>query len=112
LRSTVTLPFIPGCTTQWYVYVPCFFIFTENGAGRPRRPGCPTVRPTSSCACRSWRARRASGAGRRAITSPTWWSTACCTPRGLDHEDDEAARRMEARETEVLARFGIADPYR
>lgn len=32
--------------------------------------------------------------------------------QGLDHEDDEQARAMQARETEVLARFRIADPYR
>lgn len=32
--------------------------------------------------------------------------------QGLDHEDDDEAREMEARETAVLARFRIADPYR
>lgn len=32
--------------------------------------------------------------------------------QGLDHEDDDEAREMEARETTVLARFRIADPYR
>lgn len=32
--------------------------------------------------------------------------------QGLDHEDDDEARAMEARETEVLRRFRIADPYR
>lgn len=30
---------------------------------------------------------------------------------GLDHQDDEEAGRMEAQETSILARFGIADPY-
>jgi len=30
---------------------------------------------------------------------------------GLDHERDEAAERMEALETKVLGRLGIADPY-
>ena len=32
--------------------------------------------------------------------------------QGMDHEDDAQAREMEARETEVLRRFRIADPYR
>ncbi|MCX8086331.1 MAG: rRNA maturation RNase YbeY [Rhodocyclaceae bacterium] len=33
--------------------------------------------------------------------------------QGYDHETgDEDAARMEAREREILARFGIADPYR
>ena len=31
---------------------------------------------------------------------------------GHDHEDDREAARMERRERRVLARFGIADPYR
>ena len=31
---------------------------------------------------------------------------------GHDHEHDDEAQRMEAREAEVLARFRIADPYR
>jgi probable rRNA maturation factor len=31
---------------------------------------------------------------------------------GYDHEDDDAASDMEARETRALARLGIADPYR
>ena len=30
---------------------------------------------------------------------------------GLDHMDEEEARRMEAREVAILARMGIADPY-
>lgn len=32
--------------------------------------------------------------------------------QGYDHEDDEEARCMEARETEILAGLGVADPYR
>lgn len=32
--------------------------------------------------------------------------------QGHDHEDDAEARVMEARETELLARLGFADPYR
>ncbi len=32
--------------------------------------------------------------------------------QGHDHEDDDQARRMEALETEILLRLGIADPYR
>jgi probable rRNA maturation factor len=32
--------------------------------------------------------------------------------QGMDHENDDEAREMEARETEVLRRFRIADPYR
>lgn len=32
--------------------------------------------------------------------------------QGLDHENDADAAEMEARETAVLRRFGIADPYR
>ena len=32
--------------------------------------------------------------------------------QGMDHEDDAEAREMEARETVILARFRIADPYR
>lgn len=31
---------------------------------------------------------------------------------GHDHEDDEDARIMEAREVEILARLGYQDPYR
>jgi len=31
--------------------------------------------------------------------------------QGHDHELDREARRMEARETAILAMFGIADPY-
>ena len=31
---------------------------------------------------------------------------------GYDHDDDDAAADMEARETRALARLGIADPYR
>ncbi len=32
--------------------------------------------------------------------------------QGHDHEDDAEAREMEAIETAVLARLGVADPYR
>lgn len=32
--------------------------------------------------------------------------------QGFDHEEDEAALRMERRERAILARLGIADPYR
>jgi probable rRNA maturation factor len=32
--------------------------------------------------------------------------------QGMDHEDEDEAREMETRETEVLRRFRIADPYR
>jgi probable rRNA maturation factor len=32
--------------------------------------------------------------------------------RGFDHLNDADAARMEARETEILARLGVADPYR
>jgi probable rRNA maturation factor len=31
---------------------------------------------------------------------------------GYDHEQDDAARRMERREVAVLKRFGITNPYR
>lgn len=31
--------------------------------------------------------------------------------QGHDHEDDTEARAMESRETRLLRRFGIADPY-
>jgi len=31
--------------------------------------------------------------------------------QGHDHEDDADARRMETRETAILRRFGIEDPY-
>jgi len=31
---------------------------------------------------------------------------------GMDHEDDAQARAMESRETEILRRFRIDDPYR
>jgi probable rRNA maturation factor len=31
---------------------------------------------------------------------------------GHDHEAEEEAERMERLETEVLARLGVADPYR
>ena len=31
---------------------------------------------------------------------------------GYDHEEDQAAETMEARETELLAGLGITDPYR
>lgn len=31
--------------------------------------------------------------------------------QGHDHEDDGEARRMEAAESTILARFGIGDPY-
>jgi probable rRNA maturation factor len=31
---------------------------------------------------------------------------------GWDHEEDAAAERMEALETEILAGLGVADPYR
>ena len=31
---------------------------------------------------------------------------------GYEHDDDNAASDMEARETRALARLGIADPYR
>ena len=30
---------------------------------------------------------------------------------GHDHLEDDEAERMEALETEILARLGIADPY-
>jgi probable rRNA maturation factor len=30
---------------------------------------------------------------------------------GYDHEDDAEAEAMEAREREILARIGVADPY-
>ena len=32
--------------------------------------------------------------------------------QGMDHLTAEDAQRMERRETQILARFGIADPYR
>ncbi|MET0351934.1 MAG: rRNA maturation RNase YbeY [Rhizobacter sp.] len=32
--------------------------------------------------------------------------------QGFDHEEDDEATAMEARETEVLAGLGFADPYR
>jgi probable rRNA maturation factor len=32
--------------------------------------------------------------------------------QGMDHEDEDEAREMEALETAVLRRFRIADPYR
>jgi len=32
--------------------------------------------------------------------------------QGWDHEEDEQAEKMEAVETQLLARFGIPDPYR
>jgi probable rRNA maturation factor len=31
---------------------------------------------------------------------------------GFDHERDDEAQRMEAMETRILARLGVADPYR
>lgn len=31
---------------------------------------------------------------------------------GYDHEDDDQAEKMERRETEILARVGVPDPYR
>ena len=31
--------------------------------------------------------------------------------QGFDHEDDAEAAVMEARETEILRRLGLADPY-
>jgi probable rRNA maturation factor len=30
---------------------------------------------------------------------------------GMDHENDDEAHAMEARETAILARLGFADPY-
>lgn len=35
----------------------------------------------------------------------------CLHLLGFDHESDDEAERMEALETELLARFGIPDPY-
>ncbi len=35
----------------------------------------------------------------------------CLHAQGYDHLDDADASRMEARETAILAQFGIADPY-
>jgi probable rRNA maturation factor len=32
--------------------------------------------------------------------------------QGWDHDSDEAAARMEARESEILRSLGVADPYR
>ena len=32
--------------------------------------------------------------------------------QGYDHEDDEDAARMEARETALMAKLGYADPYK
>lgn len=32
--------------------------------------------------------------------------------QGLDHQDDAAARAMEASESEILTRLGFGDPYR
>jgi probable rRNA maturation factor len=32
--------------------------------------------------------------------------------QGYDHEDDDEAAEMEGLETDILARLGIADPYR
>ena len=32
--------------------------------------------------------------------------------QGWDHEEEEQAQNMEALETQLLARFGISDPYR
>lgn len=32
--------------------------------------------------------------------------------RGFDHDTQARAREMEAREVEILSRFGVADPYR
>lgn len=35
----------------------------------------------------------------------------CLHLLGYDHENDEDAEKMEAREREILARLGFADPY-
>ncbi len=35
----------------------------------------------------------------------------CLHLRGYDHQDDDEAERMEARETALLATLGFADPY-
>ena len=34
-----------------------------------------------------------------------------CTRRGYDHEADDEAACMEARESEILTALGLADPY-
>ena len=53
-----------------------------------------------------------SRARRRRIIRPIWWFTACCICWATTTSAAPMPERMEAIETDILARLGIADPYR
>ena len=57
--------------------------------------------------------REAASAGHRrwSPTTRTWSSTARCTRRASTTSAPPTPRRMEARESEILAGLGFADPY-
>jgi len=80
--------------------------------GHPSQPGLPVLLGDIAVALETTR-REAEAEGKPAADHLTHLVVhGTLHLLGWDHEADEAAERMEALETEILAGLGIADPYR
>jgi probable rRNA maturation factor len=81
-------------------------------SGDPPQPGLPVLLGDIAVALETTR-REAEAEGKPAADHLTHLVVhGTLHLLGWDHEADEAAERMEALETEILAGLGIADPYR
>ena len=112
-RSASALPTTRGCARS-----------TCAGAASTSRPTCSLFRPRRPTArgrrrrsaisrspSRRWRARRSELGVPLADHYRHLVAHGFLHLIGFDHETDEEAERMEALETRILARLGVADPY-